>query len=102
MEEKTRKFVKKHINHLLNQYTNMPAQCKELLYLLFNQGMRHAHARGVSAAVKANPKAFDTFSEMVDSKYFLEILEREMVDSKSQEAKFVMQKMMGKIWRIKL
>ena len=85
-------FTDKQRKHLLNQYNNIPAQCIELLFFLFNQGLRHEHARNVCAAVRTHSTAFKEFSKLTNSDAFQDKLKNAVKDPKSDDAKYVLNK----------
>ena len=88
-------FTIKQRQHLLNQYNNIPAQCIELLFYLLNQGLRHEHTRNVCAAVRTHSNAFKKFSVLTNSHDFQEKLKKSTKDPKSDDAKYVLNKVMS-------
>ena len=63
--------LKSHqMNNLLLQFTNIAATTSELHFFFYNQKSRHSNIRGMSAKVKGNMLAFETFSNKITSSTF--------------------------------
>ena len=63
----------KMCRHILLQFTRVPAQCKELIYFLANQILRHEKLCAVKLALKssANKKMIDKFNEFLNKKMLI-------------------------------
>ena len=61
---------KKEIQHMLLQYTTLPATCRELIFYLFDKYQRHSVMIGMSAKVKSNPEAFAAYAQLLNSPEF--------------------------------
>ena len=80
--------------HLLLQFTNAAATNSELIFLLYNQQSRHNNIYGMSAKVKGNRVAFETFSRELLSNEFKERLQKAVRNPKGNDSKYVMRKIM--------
>ena len=58
------------LEHLLLQYTNVPATSRELLFYLFDCKSRHRVLQNISARIKKDPKAFEDYARLVRSEDF--------------------------------
>ena len=73
--------------HLLHQFHQTFARCKELLFTIFNMRQRHAVNSAVCAKVKASPEDFQGFTELVTNQDFKSMLQKACDDPASEEAR---------------
>ena len=85
---------KSQTEHLLLQFTNVPATCRELIFYLFDQQQIVSNILGVSAKVKSDPKAFDEMARMILSDKFKSELKHAIQNPKSRTAQLVLNKIM--------
>ena len=78
--------------HLFLYYDNRFAHDLTFLFNSANVVMRSATNRGVSATVKAHPKAFTSYAALVNDTDFQQTLQKAVDNPKSKEARAVLQK----------
>ena len=83
-------LTQKQVEHLLRQFTNVPAMSKELLFLLCNQMTRHSNIRGMSARVKGNQTSFEYMAKQILTKSFRTMLKEAIANPTSAIAKKVL------------
>ena len=88
---KTRKMLNpKQLQHLLLQFTNIPAENHQLQCYLFDCRSRHAVINHFAAKVRRDPAAFKQYSELVMDPSFQEQIRKAAKDSTSASAKNVL------------
>ena len=75
------------IEHLLMQYNNIAAHCRELLFYLFDCKLRHRVIHNLSAKIKSNTNAFQKFNELMKQKDFKDQLREAAQNYKSRNAR---------------
>ena len=80
--------------HLLLQFTNVPASCRELIFYLFDQLQIMQNILGVHMKQKSDPRAFREFVEMILSREFKEDLKFSVKEPESKTAEKVLKKIM--------
>ena len=82
------------MEHLLMQYTNAAATCRELLFYLFDCKSRHNVIRNMAAKVRKDPAAFTTYAEMVRDSNFQQLIRDAKMDPLSDAASEVLRKVL--------
>jgi hypothetical protein len=95
------KAYKKHVSnlkqkdciHLLMQFCSAAAQCRTLLFYLFDIQRRHSNIKGMSARRHANPEAFDELAQEISSPSFHMKVQNAVADPGCKDAKYVLRKL---------
>ena len=75
--------------HLLQQFTAVPATCRELIFYLFDQKQRQATIKSMFTKVHANPDAFQKLGNIMASKDFPNKIKEAIERPKTKEAEDV-------------
>jgi hypothetical protein len=81
-------------NHLLQQFTNIPAIDRRLLGYLFDVKKRFEVMRGMSAQVKGNRKAVDTIKELLEDANTDQLFQQALQNPDGKVAKAVLDKIL--------
>ena len=84
----------KEVDHLLKQFTQIPAVSKDLIFLLVNQKNRHSNSQRLSYRVKANSKTFRRFAHNVTTPIFHDRMKEALDNPESKEAEQLIKEMM--------
>ena len=79
----------KQTRHLLLQFTGIPAESRELIFLLFDQQQRHSVVKGIWTQVsgKAGRQSFDKLVKLFQTAEFQQLLEDANKDTESKAAR---------------
>ena len=77
------------MEHLLLQFTNAAATCRELLFYLFDCKSRHSIICNLAAKIRKDPQAFEKFAKLFRDEKFQENIKRAALNPKSKVAKEV-------------
>ena len=78
------------MEHLLLQYTNAAATCRELLFYLHDCQTRHRILRNLAFRIKKDPSSFDGYAKLMRDDVFRELIIQAAQDPKSDAAKQVL------------
>ena len=81
------------VEHLLLQFTNSAADCRELLFYIFDCKLRHKVIHNLSARVKSNRQAFDKYINLMKQDSFKDEIRQAAQEPKSKKAQTLIKSM---------